>query len=128
MDPTNPANFLAAILRGGVLKSVDAGSTWKTTGLSNVNVTALAIDPTSPGVFFAALPDLGDRRLQSSAMMPTPRGGVRRSGDGGKTWSELGAGLGSAAIRALAIDARGLNLYAATSGGVFVWSLRPQPK
>ncbi len=56
---------------GGVLKSTDGGNSFFFTGLNNISVRALAIDPITPSNLYAA----------------TKGQGVFRSTDGGNTWT-----------------------------------------
>jgi photosystem II stability/assembly factor-like uncharacterized protein len=90
----------------GLFKSDDGGERWRpiSTGLTNTDVGALAIDPATPNTLYAGTSD----------------GGVFMSDDGGESWRAINAGLTATDVLALAIDPRGSNLYAATpSGGVF---------
>jgi hypothetical protein len=64
----------------GVLKSTDGGFTWAPTGLAGVHVTRLAIALTGP--LWAVVVD----------------GTVRRSVDGGASWSTHGQGLGISTV------------------------------
>ncbi|OSY88569.1 hypothetical protein WH52_07435 [Tenacibaculum holothuriorum] len=61
----------------GVLKSIDAGETWKTTGLTftlgqNNKISKLLIDPNNPNTIFA-----------------TTLNSIKRSTDGGNSWSDV---------------------------------------
>jgi len=131
-------------LASDVFKSIDAGATWKKTGLVNVPVSVvLTVAGTVPSTVFAATAgnglkastDGGDTwtvlatRLQSNFVpavaadrtIPTTvyagGGGVSKSTDGGQTWHRLnGGGLRSTVI-ALAIDPTNPDLvYAGTDG------------
>jgi len=67
-------------------------------------VYALALDPRSPGIIYAAAGESG----------------VFRSEDGGKSWHSFNAGLENRSVYyALAFGAEGRVLYAGTSKGVF---------
>ncbi len=66
----------------GMWKSVDAGKTWKQTGLENTrHIPRLAIHPDNPDLVYAAV--MGD--LYQS----TEERGVYRSKDGGNTWERV---------------------------------------
>lgn len=67
-DPKNPAT-LYGVLNGGVLKSLDHGSTWTSTPLAS-GVLVLAVAPSNPFTLYAST-----------------YGGVYVSADGGNSWS-----------------------------------------
>ena len=95
---------------GGVFKSTDAGGTWAAanTGLTNLIVHALAIDPTAPATLYAG----------------TYSGGVFKSTDAGGTWAAVNAGLPYLPVQALALDSTGATtLYAGLGSGV--WQSTP---
>lgn len=100
------ASGSAVVLVGserGVSRSEDAGGDWgpANRGIRGVFVQSLAVDPTDPGVVFAA-----------------GSGAVFRSGDGGNTWDEPVPG--SPPAEAVAIDPTDRStLYAAGTGGVY---------
>ena len=49
IDPVTSTTLLfAGTPRDGVFKSIDGGTTWSTTGLADIYVGAVAIDPTTP--------------------------------------------------------------------------------
>ena len=69
VDPQNPSTLYAGLRRsssifsivrsfdsslGGLLKSIDGGSHWTHTGLGDVSVNTLAIDPKTPANLYAA--------------------------------------------------------------------------
>jgi photosystem II stability/assembly factor-like uncharacterized protein len=88
----------------GIFKSVDAGSTWdeSTSGLTNLDVRALIIDPTNTNTLYAG----------------TVGGGVFKTVNGAASWSSSNSGLTNSDIRALALDATNTNIiYAGTNGG-----------
>jgi photosystem II stability/assembly factor-like uncharacterized protein len=63
----------------GIWKSVDAGKTWRESGLkTSRHIPRIAIDPTNHNIVYAAV--LGN------IYKPTPDRGVYKSTDGGKTW------------------------------------------
>ena len=68
------------------------------------DVTALAVDPSTPATLYAG----------------TIKGGVFKSTNGGNSWTTINSGLTSTFVFALAIDpSTPATLYAGTSGGVF---------
>src|SRR5439155_13478532 len=92
----------------GVFKSINCGVSWIAfhTGLTNLYVYALAIDPVTPTTLYAGT-----------------RGGVFKSTDGGVSWSAFNTGLTNLSVWALAIDPqRPATLYAGTGSGVFVYN------
>jgi len=108
-------------LYAGVFKSTDAGATWSEAnpGLSPSYVSALAIDPNTPGTLYA-----GTRLCNGYTGCS---GSVFKSTDAGANWSAANAGLPKTAhlsgisALALAIDPKTpRTLYVATDGfGVF---------
>jgi hypothetical protein len=95
-----------------VWKSTDGGTNWSSV-LPHTNITALAIDPQSPGIIYAASTD--DVLTQ---------GKVFKSIDGGRNWTSFNEGLSNLPIESLALTSAGPNtLYASTdrwgSGGIF---------
>jgi photosystem II stability/assembly factor-like uncharacterized protein len=78
------------------------GGAWTNIGPSPAAVEAIAVDPQGSGTIFL------------SAIV----GGVRKSVDGGVTWSTVNTGLTNLVVIALAMDASGpQTVYAATVGG-----------
>ena len=80
------------------------GDAWANIGPTPAAVGAIAVDPHGSGIIFIS----------------TSAGGIRRSVDGGITWSAVNTGLTSLDVGALAIDASGpQTVYAGTGGGLF---------
>ncbi len=102
IDPGSPSTVYAGTDVIGVLKSTDSGATWAPVndGLTDLNVTSLAISP-SAGIVYAG----------------TAFGGVFKSTNGGSTWTSLNLGLSNLRVASLAIDDAGRVLYAGTQGG-----------
>lgn len=93
-----------ASTNAALYRSTDGGATWKTVSLT-ANIVALAIDPKNPDVVYTYLwpgPDRPDA--------PPELRGLRKSVDGGQTWSDPSGGVlaefvGSAvSVPVLAID------------------------
>jgi cysteine-rich repeat protein len=106
---TTPTTLYAAT-DDDVFKSLNGGSGWQATGLTDRYVPALAIDPTTPTTLYAG----------------TNGDGLFKSLNGGSSWSAVNTGLPSGAILALAINpTTPTTLYAGTwdggqgTGGVF---------
>jgi hypothetical protein len=53
IDSQRPTTLYAGTSDRGVFKTTDGGATWSATGLANVYVNALAIDPQTPSVVHA---------------------------------------------------------------------------
>jgi len=88
----------------GIFKSIDAGATWKefNTGLSNLDVRTLIIDPSKTTTLYAG----------------TVGSGVFKTTNGGASWSPSNSGLTNPDVRALVLNAAGPNIiYAGTNGG-----------
>jgi hypothetical protein len=91
-----------------VFKSIDGGVDWSVadTGLTNRDITALAIDPAAPQTIYAA----------------TQADGVFKTIDGGDSWNAVDTGLPPPrpSVHALAVDpATPQTLYAGTTKGVY---------
>ena len=80
---TGEADMRSDIAQGvGVFKSVDAGHSWRFSGLADSQAIAkILVDPRNPNVVLAAV--LGH------PYGPNPQRGVFRSADGGQTWSRV---------------------------------------
>lgn len=103
VNPTLPTNILAGT-SSGVFQTKNSGIAWGTTntGLTTVNVTALAMDPVNPLNVYAG----------------TITGGVFKSVDGGLTWTPENSGLSNLKILSLAIDpVTPAIIYVGTNGG-----------
>jgi len=99
IDPQE-STTLYALTNGGVFKSTNGGANWTESFVGRF-VSALAIDPSTPGTLYAG------------------SGGVFKSIDGGESWVASSVGL-TGVVEALAIDPKAPStLYAAGSGGVF---------
>jgi photosystem II stability/assembly factor-like uncharacterized protein len=113
LNPRNPATLYVGTITAvdgkgdvgaGVFKSVDGGDSWRpmNAGLTDARVSALALDPRSPGTAYAGI----DGR------------GVFKRVDG--RWRAATTGLTSEGVHAVAVDPRDpANVYAGTDGGVF---------
>ncbi len=99
----------------GIWKSVDAGVTWKHSGLKNGrHITRLAVHPKNPDVLFAAV--LGDLYQNSEER------GLYKSEDGGSTWKQLIYHSDSVGCNEVVIDPLNhRNVYATT------WQVRRTP-
>jgi hypothetical protein len=89
-----------------VFTTVNGGASWNAVnnGLTNTNITELAIDPTSSQTLYAGTYD----------------GGVFKSVNGGATWSVVNSGLTNLTVTSLAIDPSSSQaIFAGTYGGVF---------
>ncbi len=102
IDPSN-SNTLYTGARAGVFKSTDGAGSWSrvSTGLESSSAVALAIDPSTPAILYAA----------------TANRGVFKTVDGGASWSPINEGLIPYVI-SLAIDPTApTTLYAGTFNG-----------
>jgi photosystem II stability/assembly factor-like uncharacterized protein len=88
IDPTTPTTIYAAT-SGGVLKSINGGARW-TSSLAGPWITKIAIDPQNPSTIYAGatsvtLTDTNENPNQH----PDAYGGLFKSSDAGKTWTQL---------------------------------------
>ena len=97
---------------GGVFKSSDSGETWiaAQSGLSDANVFALAIDPSTPARIYAAT-----------------NHGVFTSTDAAASWTPINSGLTSLNVWSLSVDRTGSLLRAATDAGLFEYQVAGSP-
>ena len=100
----DPAILYAGSWGGGVYKSTDGGASWKrsSTGLGNLTVVSLAIDPADPSKLYAG----------------TYHGKVWKSDDAGANWFLASNGIqADAIVYSLVIDPQNAQrIYAATRG------------
>jgi len=149
VDPASSDVVYAGLDGGGVYRTTDGGATWTQSGLSDVTVASIAIDPANPSVLFAGADDgvyrstdggfswtqvNGTLYITSVVIDPTNtsvayagslahgnvRGTVVKSTDGGATWSPSGNGIRANRIYALAIAPSNSSwLYAGTNSTVY---------
>jgi len=150
IDPSNTSTVYAGTSKTGgvygtVFRSTDAGRSWSNTLLTAVNVSSVAVAPTSPATVYAAteeglfrsddqgmhwiglsngLPadpvsvvaDPGNGSTVYAVVQQSSSGGVFKSTNSGGSWTATG--LSSTSARSIAIDPRApSNLYATTSVG-----------
>ena len=89
IEPTDPQTLYAGADNGGVFKSTDGGTSWRSanTGLTSFVVRAIIVDPMSPDTVYIGT-----------------NGGVFKSTDGAATWRTVNTGLAGLSVRALVID------------------------
>lgn len=107
ISPTNPTVVTGGFSAGGAYSTSDRGGNWtaSVSGLANVFVNAVAYDPVTPGLVYAATGS-----------------GAFSSSDNGQNWTNITGNLSSTAVRALAIPASGSPpLHAGTAAGVYTW-------
>ena len=118
VDPSAPRTLYAGnggYGRRGVIMSVDDNASWVETGLRNLLITAVAIDPHDANTLYAASP---------AGWSVSPGGpvglGIFRSTDRGATWSSVNDGLPDHHITSLvAAGTSPTTIFAVTSAGVF---------
>ncbi len=99
----------------GIWKSVDAGKTWKASGLkTSRHIPRIAVHPTDHNIVYAG--------VMGNIYKPTQERGVYKSTDGGKTWRKTLFANANAGVVDLLIDpANPRILYAST------WRVRRTP-
>ena len=104
--PLGSPGLALAATRGGILRSLDGGLSWKNAsdGMARTFALQFAVDAVDPTIVYAA----------------TAGAGVFRSSNGGESWKAGGHELARAIVRSLApgVGASGV-VYAGTDGGVF---------
>lgn len=101
IDPTQTRNLYIAA--GRLYKSTDAGANWFPTGLTELSIETVVVDPNNGNTVYAG-----------------NRNGVFKSTDGGQTWEPRNQGLTNTTINHLAVARDSGRIYAAT-GGAGVW-------
>ncbi len=104
VQPGNPDRIFLATRGDGILSSIDGCGSWQTanTGLGNLFVNTLAIDPNDSNMIYAGTD-----------------GGAYVSFDFGQTWSQINDGLlGATVVYSIVVDKDG-NVCAATPYGIF---------
>jgi photosystem II stability/assembly factor-like uncharacterized protein len=118
VDPSDAETAYVGFWGFGVFRSENGGDTWTQviSGLTNLDVTSLAISPFAPTVLYVGT-------YYDSSAMPPPAAGVFRSDDGGTSWNRVSNGLtASMSVRCLTADSSTPGtLYAGTWYGVFRW-------
>lgn len=121
-DPRNPARMLAGGVSGGVFETTDGGLQWRALSddASNLNIGALAIDPSEPDIVYAGTGELYRNSERPYASMWGM--GILRSTDGGRSFQPLLATSGPgfryvSDIVVSPLDPR--RIYAATNSGVW---------
>jgi photosystem II stability/assembly factor-like uncharacterized protein len=110
IDPLNPANLYAGTWNG-VMKSTDGGTTWKSSGLGDSNVDAIAVNPRAPSIIFARA-----SRLDGFGWP----GAVFKSVNGGADWTPANEGLPERGVLPLWYSPDETDVvYAGTSTGLF---------
>ena len=126
VDPTNPniiyggtSTFAGTpggtiTTGGGIVKTTNGGLSFTSinSGLTNLRVLALVIDPTNSNTVYAG----------------TYGGGVFKSTNGGLSWTAFNSGLTTTSqlrINGMQIDSSGKRIYASTDAGVFMITLSP---
>src|SRR5262245_20357177 len=82
----DPAIFYAASASGGLLKTVNGGTTWENVfdRQATVSIGDVAINPTDPNVVWVGTGEANNRQSSSWG------DGIYKSTDGGKTWKHMG--------------------------------------
>ena len=107
IDPSNPNHVLVAVLghpygpneERGVYLTEDGGASFTKVLYKDENTGAndVEIDPKNPSICYAALWEARQGPWENSAWSGT-NGGIFKSTDGGKTWTQLKDGLPEAGI------------------------------
>lgn len=118
IDPVDPNTIYAGVFccigigANGVYKSTDGGLNWSpmNTGLTDLSITELIVDPTNPAVLYAS---------STSPFGNTV--GVFKTTNGAASWSGVSTGLSTHRVGVLAIDPTNpATVYAGSQfGGVF---------
>ena len=109
VHPTHP-QLLYAGVRGysgqhlrGVVSSTDGGTSWaaRSSGLPEVNVSVLDIDPLQPHILYAAIPDFSLPQDPTQECSPLSTSLLFQSQDGGEKWAQIRSDLAAGPILTL---------------------------
>lgn len=145
---SQPYTLYAGTAGGGVFMSMDSGTHWSpinSRGLTNLDIRALALDPSDGSTLYAGTHQglfkttdngftwsqlrntLESQSVHALVLDPAspatlyagvPNQGVFKTTDGGATWSAVNNGLGSLYVKSLAMDPTNAQiLYAGTVNG-----------
>lgn len=112
-DPRNNSLLYVAAPGGGVWKTQDGGDSWVPLldSASSVQVCSLALDPRFPDVLYAGTGD---------DQSPRPAQGVKRSADGGRTWT-VDVRFTNQPVCTLAVDpVNSGQIFASSAEGLFL--------
>jgi photosystem II stability/assembly factor-like uncharacterized protein len=105
-DPQTPSTLYAGTI-AGIFKSIDGGANWKpiNSGLTNLNVQSLVVNPQNPTIIYAGARDTG----------------VFKSTNAGANWTPVNTGLTSHDVIGLLIDPKNPDIVYASAedGGLF---------
>src|SRR2546421_7454100 len=109
IDPRNPDRILVAVAghpygpnqERGIFRSTDGGKTFEKVLYKDENIGGADVlfDPTNPNIAYASLWEARQGPWENGAWTGTG-GGIFKSTDGGKTWTQLSGGLPSGIIQA----------------------------
>ncbi|MFC3195710.1 hypothetical protein ACFODZ_15755 [Marinicella sediminis] len=136
--PENSDVMYTAGVSGGIWKTVDAGDSWTALAdqMANINVGALAIDPSDPNTLYAGTGELYRLTLRPYSSMTGA--GMFKTTDGGQTWFQLEATVNDSFLYVSDIVispndskiiyvATNTGVWRSTDGGInFNQSLNPQ--
>ncbi|TAL68442.1 MAG: T9SS type A sorting domain-containing protein [Bacteroidetes bacterium] len=121
-DPVNPNILWAGAAYGGVWKSTNSGSSWRTfpfTEFMSIGITDIAVSPANPNIVYVATGD-ADGSLSGSACYSI---GVLKTIDSGNTWTTTGLQSqiqnGVIINRLIIHPTQPDTLFAATTGGLY---------
>jgi photosystem II stability/assembly factor-like uncharacterized protein len=112
VHPTDASHYYVAVASGGVWKTINAGTTWKPIfdHEGSYSIGAIALDAKNPQVVWVGTGECNSQRSVAYG------DGVYRSGDGGKSWKNVGL-KSSEHIGRILIDPRNSDvLYVAAQG------------
>lgn len=116
VDPNNPNTYYVGAPAGGIWKSIDAGVNWTPMSdfLSQIGVSAIAIDPTDSNIIYIGT---GDDDANDSYSI-----GLLKSTDGGLTWNNTGLAFNdnNSNISEVYLDPRDSNkIFVSSNKGFF---------
>jgi hypothetical protein len=112
--PSNPDIIFVGAPSGGLWRTTNGGATWtsNTDQQPTLGVSSILFDPSNPSIVYLGT---GDRDGADA-----PGLGVRKSTDGGITWSVSSTGMGNRTVSHMLIHPTNSNIIiAATSSGIY---------
>ncbi len=121
VDPRNSTLYFGTY--SGFFKTADGGQTVQSLGLTNIDITSIAIDPVNSATIYVSTPGI------CCEGTPTrPLGGIQKTTDGGANWTRLNNSLKDSFVRAIGIDpATPTTVFAGTNSefaGTVIYAVR----
>jgi len=115
VHPDEPNRIFAGAADGGVLRSLDGGTTWEplTDDFPSLSIGAIAMDPVDPDIIYVGT---GEANAAGDTYAGT---GIYRSTDGGDSWEWLGLPSSYKIGRIVVSPLDSQDIFVAVMGGLY---------